>query len=119
MKIRFNVVRFNLLVSIALFFGAPNAYASTAWFGTLSAVHFFNQGTILVWTNGSRDTPPACGSSQPGRFAVDANAAGGKAQLAGLLAAYTAGRNVIVVGTGTCNVYSDTETINYFYTVDP
>jgi hypothetical protein len=98
---------------------STRALAGGAWSGALSYVHFFQNGVVLVVTSGTRVGLPACATTQPNRFAIDVNTAGGRAQAAGLMMAYTAGKNVVIQGTGACNVYSDSESIDYFYTSDP
>lgn len=92
------------------------AHASTAWEGSVHDVHFMQNGVVLVYTTGSRTTPPSC-STVAGRFAFDSTTAGGKSQLAGILTADAGGRQVIIVGTGDCGVYGDSETISHFYIV--
>ena len=99
-------------------FLTPMAEAGSAAAGTLGTIHFFSDGTVLVSTSGTRTTPPAC-ATQLGRFAVNSATAGGKSQLAGLLAAYSTGKDVVILGTGDCGIYGDTESIDYFYTIDP
>jgi hypothetical protein len=95
-----------------------SANASVAGQGALANPHFMADGVILVYTNGNRTgSIPACGQGQPQRFALNSTTAAGKSQLAGLLAAHAAGKEVIIVGTGDCSVYSDSETINYFYMI--
>jgi hypothetical protein len=91
------------------------AQASVAWHGVLSSPHFMGNGVVLVYTAGSRSNIPACGISQPARFAVDSTTPSGRSQLAGLLTAFASGKQVVIVGNDTCSVYSDSETINYFY----
>jgi hypothetical protein len=92
------------------------AHASTAWQGELRDVHLMQNGVVLVYTTGSRTTPPTC-STVAARFAFDSTTAGGKSQLAGILAAHAAGRQVVIVGTDNCSVYGDSETISYSYIV--
>ena len=92
------------------------AQSSTAWEGALQDIHFMNNGVVLVTTTGNRTTPPSC-SSVAGRFAIDSTTPAGRSQLAGLLAAEAADRQVVIVGTGNCSAYGDSETIDYFYIV--
>lgn len=92
--------------------------AGNAGPGTLNTVHVLAGGVLLFHTTGARTAVPACGASLPARFAVDATTPAGKAQMAGLLTAYTSGKTVVIFGTGNCGVWGDTETVNYFHTVD-
>lgn len=93
------------------------AIASIAWQGDLYNLHFMGNGTVLVYTTGSRTTAPSC-STVVQRFALDSTTPGGKSQLAGLLAANAAGRKVVIVGADNCSVFGDSETIAYFYFAD-
>jgi hypothetical protein len=102
---------------LALFVGSA-AGASTASQGITNTIHFLSSGIVLVYTSGSRPGIPACGAGQVGHFALDSTTAGGRSQLAGLLAADAAKRPVVIVGSGGCEVYGDTETLNYFYIAD-
>jgi hypothetical protein len=112
------ILKFTTLSSVLLLTMSAPASASTAWQGTLAAPHFMNDGVVLVYTSGSRTDIPSCGAGQPGRFAFDSTTAAGKSQLAGILAAFSMGRQVIIVGTGNCSVYGDSEAISYFYIYD-
>ena len=80
--------------------------------GVLSYPNFIGSGIIVV-SAGSVTGMAACATT--GRFAFNSTTAGGKSQLAGLLTAYAAGMPVTIVGNGTCNVWGDSEDINYFY----
>jgi hypothetical protein len=92
------------------------AHSSVAWHGQLQDMHFMKNGTVLVTSTGSRTTAPAC-AAVAGRFALDSSTEIGRTQLAGLIAAEAADRTVVIVGTGACDVYGDSETIEYFYIV--
>lgn len=78
-------------------------------------LHFMKNGAVLVTTTCSRTTAPACATVAG--FALDSTTVAGRSQLAGLIAAETAERTAIIVGTGNCDVYGDGETIEYFYIV--
>jgi len=52
------------------------------------------------------------------RYAVNATTPAGKAQLSGLLLAYSTGKTVAIWGTGACTAWNDTETIDFFATND-
>jgi len=95
-----------------------SSYAGTASNGVFSTIHFMSDGSIIAYTSGARSDVPPCAINQPSRFILDGTTAGGKVQASGLLSAYTTGKQVKIIGTGDCLVRSDTETINYFYTID-
>jgi len=77
-----------------------------------------SNGAVIFSSTGARTGTPGCASSQPTRWAIPASTPQGKVQLAGLLSAYHANKPVIVLGTGDCSVWSDTESVNYFHTVE-
>jgi hypothetical protein len=105
------------LLGIFAFLCTSLSHAGSASSGALSDFNYLNTGVVIVYTSGARTGVPSCAASQPSRFVIDATTAGGKVQLAGLLTAYTSGKPVVIVGTGACGVYGDTESISYFYTV--
>jgi len=95
-----------------------NTFAGSASTGKLSKLHFMSNGVIIVYTSGARTDVPTCAQNQPSRFALNGTTDGGKVQVSGLLSAYATGKNVIIKGASNCNAYGDTESINYFRTVD-
>ena len=103
------------LMTIAALYSSISI-AGSASQGTLNTVHFMGNGVVLALTTGTRTGVPACANTQPTRFALDASTPAGKAQLAGLLTAYSSGKQVVIIGTGTCSSWGDTESIDYFYT---
>ena len=105
------------LVSFCLLSFPGLASAGGAWAGLISNVHVFDTGVVIFSSSGTRYGVPACAAST-NRFVIDASTAGGKAQLAGLLAAYHAGKAITVLGNGTCTIYFDSESVTYFLTAD-
>ena len=106
------------LFPAAFVFLAPGSTAGSAASGILSFLHFMPSGIVIAYTSGARSDVPSCASSQPGRFALDSTTPAGKVQLAGLLSAYAATKQVVIVGTGACAAWPDTESVSYFHT-DP
>jgi hypothetical protein len=103
---------------VALFAATSlSAYAGTAGPVKLKNLHFMPNGTVIAYIDGPRSSAPTC-ATESSRFAVPATSAGGKVQLAGLLMAYTTGRPVTIYGTGTCAAWGDTESIDFFLTLD-
>ena len=107
-----------LVVALLMVVFSGSLYAGSAASGALSKIHFMSSGSVIVYTSGVRSGIPSCASTQPRRFAISATTDGGKVQLAGLLSAYTSGKNIVITGTGNCSAYGDTETISYFYMAD-
>jgi len=107
------------LIAASILFGWQPSQASIAWQGTTYMLHAMSSGVVLFYTTGTRSNDvPSCGAVQPNRFAIDSTTPGGKSQLATLLAADAAKRPIVVVGTGSCSVYGDSESVSYFYIAD-
>lgn len=106
----------SIIAALALL-SAANADAGDALAGTLTQPTFMSDGVVLVHSSGSRTGHPPC-VVDIHRFAVDATTPQGKVQLAGLLAAYSAGLQVRIVGTGVSTNCLYGEWISYFYIVE-
>jgi hypothetical protein len=106
----------SIVAAFACMFAA-NANAGDALAGTLTQPTFMPDGVVLVHSSGARTGAPSC-VSDIHRFALDATTPQGKVQLAGLLAAYSAGRQVRIVGTGSSTNCTYGEWISYFYIVE-
>ncbi len=106
---------YKLILLFLALMSSNNLYAGSASSGTLFNFHFMNNGVIIVYTTGTRSGVPACASSQPQRFALDATTTAGKTQLSGLISAHAAKKPITIYGTGACTAYGDSETINFFY----
>jgi len=103
------------LAVVCLGLATPAAFAGTA-VGKVYDPYFMYDGTVIVYVNGTHNSPPAC-ATQVGRFIVDATTPAGKVLLSGLLTAYTTGKTVSVVGAGTC-LGQSSETVLYFLVDD-
>lgn len=79
----------------------------------VSNLLFMPTGAVLFHTSTPRSDVPACAAGEPTRWAIDTNTAAGKSQLAGLLTAHTTGKKVQVIGTNTCSIWGDTESVSY------
>lgn len=101
-------------LALTVLIAAP-ASASDAQLGYVSAPFGTSNGAVLFYTDGTRGTPPSC--SSPGleqRFAIDASTLVGQAQLSVFLTAYAQHKRIFIVGRGTCDIWGDTETVNWF-----
>lgn len=94
---------------------STGSVAGTAAAGSLVMPHVLENGTVIVYTSGSRTNTPSCALTYPDRFAFDSTTAAGKSQWAGILAAFLAGKTVFIGGTGNCAVSGGSETLSYFY----
>ena len=95
-----------------ILFALPTAASSSAP-AEVSRVYYTSTGAVVFHTSIVRIDVPSCAASQPTRWAIDPNTAVGKIQLAGLLTAHATGKKVEVGGTNTCNIWGDTESVNY------
>jgi len=97
-------------------------YASnTNAFGNVVGVFAMANGAVLFSTDASvsaRTGIPACGQGNAARWAIDASTTAGQAAVSVLLTAWSQHKRVNVVGSGACNIWSDTETVAYFLVED-
>jgi hypothetical protein len=105
------------IIAALAFLSTASANAGDALAGTLTQPTFMADGVVLVHTSGARTGAPSC-VADIHRFAVDATTPQGKIQLAGLLAAYSAGLQVRIIGTGASTNCTYGEWISYFYIVE-
>jgi hypothetical protein len=89
---------------------ASQALASGTSSGVPSGITV-QSGIVMFTISAGHGSNPACATTQ--RWAFDANVAAGQATLSTLLNAYSLQKLVNVLGTGTCSVWPDSETV-YF-----
>ena len=115
-------IRTLALLAITLFVGALTtgsaSYASTGQSGYVKTIHIMDGGIVLFHHTGTRDAPPGCAAVEPTRWAFNATTPAGQAKLSTLLTAYAAHKPITIIGYGSCAVWGDTETMNYFRTDD-
>ncbi len=89
-----------------------NAYASTSAPGLVTNV-IVSQTQQLVYfvQSDGRSTMPSCATNQAWVFSYSSLA--GQGMLAAVLAAYSSGKSVYIVGTGDCGTLNGYEAINY------
>jgi len=68
--------------------------------------------TILFYTNGPRTSAPAC-ATMTDRWVIDVSTPSGQAAAAIVISAQAQGKTIYVTGTGTCSIWTDTETVNF------
>jgi len=92
-----------------------NAGSSTG--GKIHSLIFTKNGTVIFYTTGTRSDIPGCAADHRWvMFAAPYNNA--QAMVSGILAAYSSGKSIAVIGTGACNFENGGEAVEYFYTVD-
>ena len=105
------IISLATLLSLAL---ATPAHASEAQFGTITNVYGMNNGALLFTSSGSRTTPPSCHSSfVPQRWAIDASTVAGQLAASVFLTALALKKRVYVMGSATCTIWGDTETVTF------
>lgn len=103
---------------LALLPFAQAAASTTGWGNVSSAIflNFASSGYAFFSHDGTRTTAPAC-ATIPGRFVIGPGS-GGKLQVAALLTAKAMNKRIMVVGTGDCSDWPDSESVNYFVVED-
>jgi hypothetical protein len=104
-------------IGAALLFGAggPAMASGTNAYGKITGVYGTYNGAVLFSVNvTTRDTPPACAANLPNRWAIDASTVAGQAAVQVLYWAIEHHKLVWVTGTGSCSIWSDTETVALF-----
>lgn len=104
-----------ILIALFLLAMASRAWASSSGSGLVSGILMTSQ-TAFFNHSGTRSTRPSCATID--RWAFDSSTAGGQSLLATLLTAYATGRQISVLGTGTCSIWGDTETVAYIQIAD-
>jgi hypothetical protein len=97
---------------------APAARASESGPAYVTNIWMMDGGAVLFNQNGVRSSVPACGSTLPARWAFNATTPAGQAFLSALLSAYAMHKQIHIIGTDTCSVWGDTETMVRFRIVD-
>lgn len=87
------------------------AWASSAGYGNVSGIVSQDGGKTFFVQSGNRSARPACATAD--RWVFNLTNAGGPGMMATILTAYSLGKPVTVLGTGTCDVWPDTETTYY------
>lgn len=106
---------------VALILGSTLAGSACAGWSAgpvkVKNINFMTQGYVIFFIEGERGPTPTCAVERM-RFALNVSSPGGRAQLAGLLTAYSVGKPINVYGTGTCSYWGDTESVDFFHTID-
>ena len=97
-------------------FMAGNAGAGSSDWSLITGV-LPHTGGFFFNSSGTRSSAPSC-ATVTNRWVINTTTSQGQAMVAALLSAYMAHKRITVVGTGTCDVWGDTETVNYFQIED-
>lgn len=101
------------LLCWTLFYPSVAANASNSNPGVVGGVTVQENARAFFSQAGARTARPACATID--RWAFSLANPSGQGMLAAILTAYSLGRPVSVVGTGTCDVWPDTETVVYIF----
>jgi hypothetical protein len=93
------------------------AIAGDAGNGKITKLYFMSNAVVLFVQTGQRISQPVC-ATQLQRWAINTSTDAGKAQLSGLLTAYSTGKEITIKGAGTCQNWGDSESVSYFYITD-
>jgi hypothetical protein len=109
---RRRIVVLGVLVSSVA--GFSNAFGggmvSNAPITAITAQDYGGTAQFFVSVNQPVTGAPSC-AIQAMKFVINGSTDAGKAQIATVLAAQSAGHNISILGTGTCDVWGDTETV--------
>lgn len=107
-----------LLASIVL--GASPAFAgSSTSAGFVKDISSWNDGRALFNHTGTRNDTIACQNAQlPKAWEINAGTTAGQAQMSLLLTAYLQHKQVVVIGTDSCEPISGLETVLLVYFAD-
>ena len=112
-EVRENTVK--TLIGLVATLCASTAMASNGGPLFPSYVSTMNNGFVYVYFTGTRSgTIPSCAANIGGtyyRYVLDTNTAGGKSQLANILAAAYTGMTMWFQGTGDCNIDGTNESL--------
>jgi hypothetical protein len=75
-------------------------------------VMYGNGGQVIFYTSGAHSGQPAC-ATQNTRWIFAGTTTAGQATLSLVMTAYATGKPITVYGTGACDMWPDTETVNY------
>jgi hypothetical protein len=107
------VLRSAILTIIGLWGAVASASAAGTYSGTITSVEGYGENTnaVFVLINGTVSGSPAGCATQNYRFALNPSNASGQALLAVVLSALARGVTVGIIGSGTCSIWPDTESI--------
>ena len=99
-----------LALSLSLSLLAPfAANAAGSITGTVASIYALPMSMVVM--NGTPTGTPSCASTNPNRWAMDPTTANGQGQIALIRFAAALGKTVAIIGTGTCSLWTDTETV--------
>ena len=110
--------RYVAMLLFSLDLSMSPASASNADWGYISQIFGTSNGAVLFSTSGSRSSAPACLTAGAARYALDGSTVAGQAQIALLINAYNTHKKILITGRGSCTIWPDTETVDWFLLQD-
>ena len=109
-------IKYFLIVLASAIFVSNRAQAGgTAYGVTVTGLTPVESGAFIAYISTTIAGGPACATITT-RIAADPNTAGGRAVIAVLMMAYPTGKTFDFTGNGSCNVWGDTETVQWLNT---
>ncbi len=87
--------------------------AAGSYVGTILSVQGYgeNVNAVFIYLSGDVNGSPACALGEPARFVINPSNPSGQALLAIVLAALARGAGVGFTGSGSCDIWPDTESV--------
>lgn len=101
-----------LLVNMMVPITAARAGAGASGFTTTVITN--RQNRFFFYHSGARTGRPAC-AVESTRWVVDLSTPAGQAMMAQVMTAISLNKSFSVSGAGTCDLWADTETVDYIY----
>jgi hypothetical protein len=109
-------IKYFLIVLASAIFVSNAAQAGGAALDvTVTGLTPIESGAFIAYISATITGGPSC-ATQTTRIAADPNTAGGRAVIAVLMMSYATGKTFDFTGNGTCNVWGDTETVQWLNT---
>ena len=92
------------------------ASAAGSYSGTITSVEGTGEGNsaVFIGINGTvGGQPPTCAQAETTRFVVNPSTPQGQALVAMVLSAQARGASVTIFGSGSCDIWGDTESVLY------
>lgn len=102
-----------IVAVVAAGLAAPNLSWAGGSSGAVSQVTATTAGVVFFDSTGNHTGQPGCATLS--RWALNVTTPAGQSVLAAVLTAYAQGKTVSFVGTGTCDVWPDSESIGYVF----
>lgn len=117
MKRILNPVACSIVLSVGTFLSSSLTHASEASYGYITTLNPNPANNMIVFHHtGTRSSRPTCATLD--RWVIGVSTAGGQMAAAALLTAHSQRKRIYVYGKGACDVWGDTETVQYFFLED-